>query len=400
MSPKILLDPDTGPPYNRARHTCAVMLAELNPLGPPALGCNTGTHHGAGAALSEGTGSRASAREAATTTRTQKGASTHSMLANFDLNRRKFLVGSLHAGTAIAGLSVAVRSTAQEIPPQLFPIGVTTGVGRPASPAADAASRMEGLWRNCDECARLGIHNIEANNTVSAIVEAYSGREREFRDELEKRSLHLLELAMYGHLHDSGSLPQMLQEHLRVARFLAAVGGKYIVELTAPGPNLANGDEASYRAMDVKAVAANFTEIGKQVLNETGIRVGFHPEQGDVRNGVIERLMDGSDARYVGFWPDVGHLAACGVDPLMMYKKYRSRMVGTHFRDYAPGIPAENGRPAQPGRMAPFGQGAIDLSGLVAYLRETKFTGPVMGEGAGGAQAMSEYMSQRLGLTL
>ena len=88
-------------------------------------------------------------------------------------------------------------------------------------------SPIDGQWRSCDECTRLGTHNIELNDTNGTVVGAYSGLEREFRDELRKRKLHLLESAMFGHLHESAILPQMIQEHLRVARFLQSIGGKY-----------------------------------------------------------------------------------------------------------------------------------------------------------------------------
>jgi hypothetical protein len=49
--------------------------------------------------------------------------------------------------------------------------------------------------------------------------------------------------------------------------------------------------------------------------------------------------------------------------------------------------------------MVPFGTGVIKLPELVGYLRETKFSGPVMGEG-GGNQAMRDYMVEKLKLKL
>jgi hypothetical protein len=49
--------------------------------------------------------------------------------------------------------------------------------------------------------------------------------------------------------------------------------------------------------------------------------------------------------------------------------------------------------------MVPFGTGVIKLPELVAYLRETGFRGPGMGEG-GGNQAMRDYMVETLQLKL
>jgi sugar phosphate isomerase/epimerase len=217
---------------------------------------------------------------------------------------------------------------------------------------------------------------------------------------MEKRNLRMLGLAMYAHWHDTSKLPQMIEDHLQVARFLQAVGGRYIAGLIAPAAHLGNGDDESYRSVDVKAVIANCNEIGKRVRAETSIRIGYHPEQGDIRARIWDQMVDGTDPRYFDFWPDVGHLRACGVDPLEVYKKYRARMVGTHLRDFAPAPAEASGGPAARGRMLPFGEGVIDLRALVRYLRDTKFTGSVMGEGGGGTRAMHDYMVGTLGLKL
>lgn len=267
-------------------------------------------------------------------------------------------------------------------------------------PAMTPAQRLENFWRLCDECATLGVHHIEVNNTYGQIVQTYDGRLSEFQDEMAKRKLRMLGFAMYSHLGRSGERQEMIDEYLRVARFLKAIGGRYIAGLIAPAEQLGNGDEESYRRVDVKAMIANCNEIGKRVKEETGIDASYHPEQGDIRAGFWDRVMDGTNPKYYSFWPDVGHLKACGVEPIEVYRKYRSRMVGTHLRDFQPVAATEaNGRPER-GRMVPFGTGTINLPELVAFLRETKFTGCVMGEGGGGSRLMSEYMSDKLGLSL
>jgi sugar phosphate isomerase/epimerase len=262
------------------------------------------------------------------------------------------------------------------------------------------AARLENFWRLCDECVALGVHHIEVNNTYGQIVQAYDARLSEFQEEMAKRKLRMLGFAMYSHLHRPEELSEMIDEHLRVARFLKSIGGRYIAGLIAPADQLGNGDEESYRKVDVKAMVANCNEIGKRVKQETGIDVAYHPEQGDIRAGFWDRVVDGTNPKHYNFWPDVGHLKACGVHPLQVYRKYRSRMVGTHLRDFSPAAGGDgNGRPER-GRMVAFGQGTINLPELVQYLRETKFEGCVMGEGGGGSQLMRDYMVEKLNLEL
>ena len=260
---------------------------------------------------------------------------------------------------------------------------------------------MDSFWRTCDECQELGIHNIEMNSTHRKFVEAYESRIPEFRDEMAKRSLTLLGSALYSHMHIPELRQELVDSHLRVARFLKAVGGRYMNPLLAPGANLGNGTDEEYRQVNVKNWAANANAIGKRIKEETGIPVGLHPEQGDIRAGIIDAFMDATDPKAFNIWPDVGHFAACGIDPMAVYRKYRSRMVGTHLRDYqpaAPDAPKKDGQPAR-GRMVPFGQGVIRLPELVGFLLETGFTGPVMGEG-GGNRAMRDYMAKTLQLRL
>lgn len=307
------------------------------------------------------------------------------------LSRREYLIA------ASAGAGVL---RAQPKGEQTFLAGLVPGRS-PGAGAAPAASPLDRFWKACDECSAMGVHNIEVNTINTPVAQTYDTQIEKFKDEMSKRDLRMLGFAMYAHWHLTEMREQMIEEHLRVARFLKTVGGRYIAGLIAPAANLGNGDEESYRRVDVKAVVANCNAIGKRVHDETGIGLGYHPEQGDLRAGIWKPMVEDTDPRYFNFWPDVGHFVACGLDPLETYRKYRSRMIGTHLRDFVPAAAPKdaNGQPAR-GRMVAFGQGIIKLPELVEYLRETKFTGCVMGEGGGGSQAMHDYMVGTLGLKM
>ena len=254
----------------------------------------------------------------------------------------------------------------------------------------DPVGSDDALLRICDECSQLGLHYLEFNTTNRRLVDTWDSRISEFRDEMAKRHLTLLGLAVYSHMHDGGRRQELVDHHVRVARFLKAVGGRYITQLVAPGARLADGEDDEYRQIDVKVYAGNVNEVARRVREETGIRIGYHPEQGDIRAGILDPILELTDPRYFDFVPDVGHIGACGLDPLPVYKKYRSRMISTHFKDYNP----------ERSRMVPFGQGVVKMPALVQFLRETKFTGHVMGEGGGFNQAMRDYLVETLRLKL
>ena len=195
---------------------------------------------------------------------------------------------------------------------QRFPAGIVPGgmpglrsAPPPGSPPPPPSSPADRFWQTCDECQKLGIHNIEVNNTHRKVVETFESRISEFRDEMAKRNLTLLGCAMYSHMHIPELRQELVDTHVRLARFLKATGGRYMNPLIAPGENLGNGTDEEYRKVDIKAWAANSNAIGKRVRDETGIAIGLHPEQGDIRANLIDAFMDATDPRAFNLWPDV-----------------------------------------------------------------------------------------------
>ncbi len=317
------------------------------------------------------------------------------------MKRREFLAGVLAASAGTVGAQLPGEQTFLAGLAPSGPAGDGRGAagGPPLSPAR-GADRDEALLRICDECSELGLHYLEFNTTNRRLVDSWETRVSQFRDEMAKRHLTLAGLAVYSHMHERTLRKDLIEQHLRVARFLKAVGGRYITQLLAPGARLTNGEDDEYRRVDVKAYVANVNVVARHVREETGLRIGYHPEQGDIRAGIHEPILESADPRYFDFMPDVGHIAACGLDPLPLYKKYRSRMIGTHLKDYSPDAEYErNGRRPR-GRMVPFGQGVVKMPVLIQFLRDTKFTGCVMGEGGGANRSMRDYMVQTLGLRI
>jgi sugar phosphate isomerase/epimerase len=89
---------------------------------------------------------------------------------------------------------------------------------------------------------------------------------------------------------------------------------------------------------------------------------------------------------------------------LEVYKTYRPRMLGSHFKDYDPNIEwqATDGR-RRKGRFVPLGNGVVDFPPLVAFLKESGFTGQIMGELDGQPEStkmMRDYMVEVLDLRI
>jgi inosose dehydratase len=71
----------------------------------------------------------------------------------------------------------------------------------------------------------------------------------------------------------------------------------------------------------------------------------------------------------VGFTPDVGHIAAGGMDALETIERYRAWVDHVHFKDIH-----------DDGSWAPTGEGRLDFPGIVSYLNETGYEGWIIFE--------------------
>jgi len=110
-----------------------------------------------------------------------------------------------------------------------------------------------------------------------------------------------------------------------------------------------------------------------QRATDQGIKVSKHPNSpaGSVfrTENDYEILMDGLDARHIGYCPDVGHIAKGGMDPLEVLKKYRNLTNLVHYKDMY-----------EDGAWAQTGEGSIDFVAITKYLIETDYEGWIIME--------------------
>jgi sugar phosphate isomerase/epimerase len=274
-----------------------------------------------------------------------------------NVHRRRFLEISL---AATLSRSAAAASS------QPFVAGAVPA-GRIGS-----SGHAEEYWNQCDELAGLGFRVIEINNTRVQIAEYYTERLQEFRQEMSKRSLTLAGLALFSWTSDNRNQIELLKSHMLLGKFLSGVGGHYVTHMIAVGEILnEHQDDSVYGRIDLKTWVRNANEIGKRLREDYGIRLGYHPEQGEIRTGLFKRFLDDSDDRYVYFLPDTGHVASGGGDPIDICRTYRSRLIGVHLKDFSPKVTSGKGLKAG---NVPFGEGVVDLPGVVAELKRTGFT--------------------------
>ena len=297
--------------------------------------------------------------------------------------RRDFLRGV--SGLA-SGFVLSPIEPRQDFLAGIIPVGKTT--------AADGRAEVLAY---CDEIQQLGFRRFEVNNTRAAIAQAYVDKIPEFKEQMALRRLTLVGLAQFSHAGQSGLSAQLLEQHLLIGRFLAGAGGKYITHMLAAGDILNETDEPAYKDLDVKVWARNANEIGRRLFEEYGIKLGYHPLRPEVAGGLYKRFLDLTDDRSVSFIADIGHIAAGGADPIELCRTYRQRLIAVHLKDFsATPSPLKGSKPGN----VPFGEGIVNMAGVVAELEKTSFAGWVLGESGGTDVAMRDYMVRSLHITL
>jgi inosose dehydratase len=107
--------------------------------------------------------------------------------------------------------------------------------------------------------------------------------------------------------------------------------------------------------------------------NDAGLVCSYHPNS---PSGSVVRTADDYDfflnrldQSVIGYAPDVGHIAAGGMDPLEIINQYRPMVNHVHYKDML-----------ADGEWAAMGDGVIDFVGITTYLRDSGYDGWIIVE--------------------
>lgn len=280
-------------------------------------------------------------------------------------NRREFLRKTAGAAFAFAR---GQRSFAQQVP-QKFKLGMaaTTWLTQSGTTAT--------YWKAAVAIGKLGIGAAEADNSVR-LDAAYGNDPAAFRRLSQDCEVRLMGVYQSLLLHET-SLTKMLAQIRADGHFLKAVNAEYVAlgwDAAAP----VGGKPYQRTAQDLRRAIIAANQIGRLLLDEYGVVTAFHAER-DVSKEMAEGLLDATDPRYVRFCADVGHLAAMGLDPVAMVRKYASRLAVSHWKDFAPNLPAPGYLgDGSKGDFIEVGHGVVDFKSLAKLYRQIGFRGWVM----------------------
>lgn len=172
--------------------------------------------------------------------------------------------------------------------------------------------------------------------------------------------------------------------------FLAAMGAKVVgvseQSYSTQGIQSQPVFEGKYEMNDTEwdTLCNGLDRLGKLSQEEYGVALTFHHHMGTVVQSAAEtdRLMAGTDPKYVSLLFDSGHFAYCGEDPTQLVKRHAKRIKHVHLKDIRPDVVAkvrENRWSFLEGvRQGAFtipGDGCVDFDPIFTCLAESGYEG-------------------------
>ncbi|HTM51601.1 MAG TPA: sugar phosphate isomerase/epimerase [Bryobacteraceae bacterium] len=130
---------------------------------------------------------------------------------------------------------------------------------------------------------------------------------------------------------DPSKRNKLLEDHMRLVRFIKQLGCDHLKVNT--NTRRANGTTAA----NLKEMAVTLNELGKRITAE-GLKFGVHPHMWTQLENrrEIDAIAESTDARYVNFVLDTGHITMAGIDPVELARAYGSRIIEFHLKDVNP----------------------------------------------------------------
>ena len=248
----------------------------------------------------------------------------------------------------------------------------------PAAPAryqVGITTNTRGGWEkdvflSFREARAAGFHNVES---FANYFTAYLDRPGDLRRRIDEIGVRFVTISNGGplemHFEDAARRQKILDDHLRLVRFIKLFGCDHLKINT--GPRRAEGTTAE----DLKTMAATFNELGRRISDE-GLKFGIHAHlwtQFETRHE-IDVIMESTDPKHVHFVLDTGHITMARMDPVELARALGHRVIEFHLKDVKP----ENrgGAKQRPDRNDPMtdpiffelGKGGVDFPALKAHL--------------------------------
>ena len=220
-----------------------------------------------------------------------------------------------------------------------------------------------------DDIAALGFRGVQLRQSA---VTTWGDRPAELKDLLAERKLTLVALSSGVMPLDPAAEAESLAQHVRHARFVRDVGGRYL-QVLDERPSGRHPVPDDYRRM-----GRLLSELGRRTT-DLGIKLGYHNHMGALGQAPDEvaRVLDAADPRFVHLELDTAHYQQAGGDPAAAVRRHAGRLLFLHLKDLE--SPTPGGDPASY-RFVELGRGKVDVRAVFASLDAIGFDGWVVVE--------------------
>lgn len=229
--------------------------------------------------------------------------------------------------------------------------GGVTGDATGVTSVKDLVYRVPGdMHRALRDIAAAGYEGVEM---FDGNVADFADRPAELHALLAETGLALVGVYTGANFVYDDALPDELYRIRRAAQLARTFGAEHLV--VGGGARRAGGTPDS----DYDRLAAALDTVD-DIAVEHGLSACYHPHLSTIVEGPdeVEKIFTRSR---IGFCPDTAHLAAGGGDPAALIRRFPDRIRHVHLKDL------------RDGAFLPLGEGDVDLTDVLAAIREVGY---------------------------
>jgi len=182
---------------------------------------------------------------------------------------------------------------------------------------------------------------------------------------------------MEMHFEDPAKHEKIVEEHLRLAKFVQRLGCDHLKINTGPRRPAGTSEQ------DLKHMATVLDLLGHRINDEAGIKFGVHAHMWTQLENrrEIDALLASTDPKHVSFVLDTGHITMAGIDPMELTRSLGHRIIEFHLKDTKPehrgGAKKRIDRndPMKDPIFFELGKGGVDFPAIKARLDEIGWRG-------------------------
>ena len=182
---------------------------------------------------------------------------------------------------------------------------------------------------------------------------------------------------MEMHFEDPAKHEKIVEEHLRLAKFVQRLGCDHLKINTGPRRPAGTSEQ------DLKHMATVLDLLGHRINDEAGIKFGVHAHMWTQLENrrEIDTLLASTDPKHVSFVLDTGHITMAGIDPVELTRSLGHRIIEFHLKDTKPehrgGAKKRMGHndPMKDPIFFELGKGGVDFPAIKARLDEIGWRG-------------------------